>query len=38
MGTRWTADRDQKLFLLLVEKIKVDGNALASAWKAKYSK
>lgn len=38
MGTKWTADRDQKLFLLLVDQIKVDGNALSTAWKAKYSK
>jgi hypothetical protein len=38
MGTKWTADRDQKLFLLLVEQVKVDGNALAAAWKARYSK
>jgi hypothetical protein len=38
MGITWTADRDQKLFLLLVDQIKVDGNALAAAWKAKYGK
>ena len=38
MGTKWTADRDQKLFLLIVDQIKVDGNALSAAWKAKYGK
>jgi hypothetical protein len=38
MGTKWTAERDRQLFLLFVEQIKVDGSALAAAWKARYSK
>lgn len=38
MVNKWTADRDQKLFLLLVEQLaKIDGNALSAAWRTKYS-
>jgi len=36
MATKWTAERDQRLLLLLVESVKVDGNAVAAAWKTKY--
>jgi hypothetical protein len=30
MGNKWTADRDQKLFLLLVEQIKVGRSSTVS--------
>ncbi|GAB7323007.1 hypothetical protein MBLNU13_g05533t2 [Cladosporium sp. NU13] len=34
--TTWTAERDQRLLLLLVEQVKVNGDAVAAAWKTKY--
>lgn len=37
-GTTWTSDRDQRLFLLLVDQIQVNPSNLATAWKAKYGK
>jgi hypothetical protein len=36
MPAIWTAERDQRLLLLLVEQVKVDGNAVAAAWKTNY--
>ena len=33
---KWTAERDQRLLLLLVDQIKVNGDAVAAAWQAKY--
>ena len=36
MPTTWTAERDQRLLLLLVEQVKVNGDAVAAAWKTKY--
>ena len=38
MPTTWTAERDQRLLLLLVEQVKVNGDAVAAAWKTKYGK
>lgn len=32
----WTADRDQRLFLLLIEQVKVNADVLAAAWKDSY--
>lgn len=39
MAKTWTAERDQKLLLLLLEQINVNGGiaaATASAWKKNY--
>ena len=33
---KWTAERDQRLLLLLVDQIKVNGDAVAAAWQVKY--
>lgn len=38
MPVKWTAERDQRLLLLVLDQVKVDANAVAAAWKANYGK
>ena len=36
MPNKWTAERDQRLLLLLVDQVKVNGDAVAAAWQTQY--
>ena len=36
MPTKWTAERDQRLLILLVDQVTVKGEVVAAAWKTKY--
>jgi len=36
--SKWTAPRDQKLFLLYIKHVRVDHKAIAAEWKKEYGK
>lgn len=38
MAKVWTSERDQRLFLLFIEQVKVDAPALVASWKTNYGK
>lgn len=39
VAVKWSAERDQRLFLLVIDQLpKLDAAKLSAAWKAKYGK